>query len=139
MSVDLWSVLRGTESESPAPSASVQCAVAAGQFWHRNGFDKPSADPSTASVDWSYENHYNSELHRCFIAVRLQTVFANGSIARSTEVSDADGGAGQPLATLTTRASETSSEPQVIALVKDGQRLPVTPENLAWFHALMSK
>jgi len=139
MSVDLWSVLRGPESEPPAPSASVQCAVSAGQFWHRNGFDKPSADPSTASVDWSYENHYNSELHRCFIAVRLQTVFANGTVARSTEVSDADGSAGQPLATLTTRASEISSEPQVIALVKDGQRLPPTPENVAWFHALMSK
>ena len=64
-------------------------------------------------------------------------MFANGNIARSTEVSDADGSAGQPLATLTTRASEISADPQVIALVKDGQRLPPTPENLAWFHALM--
>jgi hypothetical protein len=139
LSIDLWSVLRSPESDQPAPSASVQCAVAAGQFWHRNGFDKPSADPSTASVEWSYENHYNSELRRCFIAVRLQTVFANGSIARSTEVSDADDSARQPLAALTTRASEISADPEVIALVKSGKRLPPTPENLAWFHALMSK
>jgi hypothetical protein len=126
------------ESDPPALSLAAQCAAAAGQFWHRNGFDKPGGKASNANVDWSYENHYNNELGRCLIAVRLRSTLPNGSIAASTEISDAETGA-QPMATLTTRASETAADPQVVALIKNGQRLPPTAENLAWFHGLMTK
>ena len=53
MSIDLWSVLRSTESEPPAPSVSVQCAVAAGQFWRRPPRKAEAQAFNRPPVDWS--------------------------------------------------------------------------------------
>jgi hypothetical protein len=111
---------------------SQTCATAADAFWHRGGYEHPPAPVKGWTENWTYQSHYNTELKRCFVLVEVVTHSPSDSM-QNQEVFDAIE-SGESLASMNVVVSTARTY-----LLKANTRITATPENLAWFHGLMTK
>ncbi len=121
-------------AELAALKLSQACAESAATFWHRFGYDQSKPPAKGTSDLWSYQSHYNRELKRCLISIRLTTILPTGTVNSSEEIADAIE-AGEPLAALHRTTNPAGSQ----HLMRGNQRIDDNESNLAWFQALMTR
>lgn len=120
---------------------SETCADAAEKFWRRGRYEQIQG-VSGYTDSWSYMSHYNTRAKKCYIAVNLYMVNANGDQQKSEQIFDAIDGL--PIAVLRSHAS------QVLELLKpnslshfvnavDDEAETITPDNVARFRRLMTE
>jgi hypothetical protein len=127
---------RNLDADVSALQLSQMCATRSDTFWHGNGYDQPARPAAGTSEIWSHQSHYNAEQKRCFVRVSFLTM-QGGSSTQHQEVFDAFEG-GEPVGVEHIHTVAGAAAPDT-TLHKANAAIPPTPENLEWFHGLMSK